>query len=133
MEKKKRSAVVLTIALLAGCCFGSKLVNAATYHDFYGAVYAVTDAESANKKKENTESAFFNYTYSTKPSIKLVSWIENIYGENKSRKASYSSYGSKTMDYKKASERVGYKHHLNVSTQAGVVDTAFLRGTWTPN
>ena len=59
--------------------------------------------------------------------------MENDSGTNTTYKTKFNSYRTVTMDYKKASERVGYKHHLNVSTQAGVVDTAFLRGTWTPN
>lgn len=34
---------------------------------------------------------------------------------------------------RKSKKRKGKYHHLNVSTQGGVVDTAVIAGTWTLN
>lgn len=134
MKAKKRTSILLAAALLMTCCVGSLIVKAATYYNYSGAVYAITDYESANKKKETTGSAYNNYQSSTTKGIKLVSWLENAAGTNCTYKTSYSSYKKVVMDYKdKASDHKNKYHHLNVSTQAGVVDTAVVSGTWTPN
>lgn len=132
---RKKIPLFLAVVLLITCCAGSLIVQAATYHNYSGAVYAVTDYQSKDEIKETTGSAYNNYQSSTTKGIKLVSWVENTAGNNCTYKTSYSSYQKVTMDYKgKASEHKSHKyHHLNVSTQAGEIDTAVVSGTWTPN
>lgn len=134
MIVRKKTPILLAATLLITCCVGSLITQAATYYDYSGAVYAVTDYESSNQKKQTTGSAYNNYKSSTTKGIKLVSWVENTSGTNCTYKTSYSSYKKVVMDYKdKASEHKGKYHHLNVSTQGGVVDTAVIAGSWTPN
>jgi hypothetical protein len=134
MKFRKKAPLLIVAALLITCFAGSLIVQAATYYNYSGAVYAITDYESSNQKKETTGSAYNNYQNSTTKGIKLVSWVENSSGTNCTYKTSYSSYKQVVMDYKdKASEHKGKYHHLNVSTQAGVVDTGVISGTWTPN
>lgn len=135
---KQKAAILLTAALLVTCYVGSLAVQASTYYGYRGAVYAVTDLKypSTTKnepKKENDGPAINRYTNSTVPNIKLSSWVENSWNENCTNKKNYSSYGSVTMTYKNLANCKGCKHHLTVSTQAGVIDTAVISGTWTPN
>lgn len=134
MRIRKKAPLLLAVVLLITCCAGSWIVQAATYYNYSGAVYAIADYESSDQKKNTTGSAYNNYQSSTTKGIKLVSWVENSSGTNCTYKTSYSSYKKVVMDYKdKASDHKGKYHHLNVSTQAGVVDTAVISGTWTPN
>ena len=130
---KQKAAILLTAALLVACYVGSLAVQASTYYGYSGAVYAVTDLKypSTTKKepkKENDGPAINRYT-----NIRLTSWVENSWNENCTKKKNYSSYGNVTMSYKNLANCKGYKHHLTVSTQAGVIDTAVISGTWTPN
>lgn len=134
---KKRGTILLAMALIISCCTGSLAVKAATYDSYFGAVYAITDYESGSRKKQNSGAAYNKYTKSTTKGIKLVSWVEGDDNRNFNctYKVSYHSYNKYAMDYrvKEGKNCKNHYHHLNISTQAGVIDTAVVSGKWTPN
>ena len=131
----KKYCCLLVMLIVLGVV-GSRLVAkaAATYGSYSGAVYAVTDYKSSPEIKKNTNGSAINkYTSSNNSSIRLASWVENTSNENCTKKVYYNTYGTYYMSYKNLGNCSGKKHHLAISTQVGVVDTAVVSGRWTPD
>ncbi|TSB45876.1 hypothetical protein [Alkalicoccobacillus porphyridii] len=128
--KKVIGSVAVIGLLLSGT---GAIAHAATYYAYSATVPVINDYETASKTKATTGSAYNSVTAIQKDR-KLTSWIENTGGSNLTTKVTYSSTGSKTMDFKgNASEVKGKSVRLNISTATSELNTATTSGSWTPN
>ncbi|MGE7625464.1 hypothetical protein ACQKMD_21440 [Viridibacillus sp. NPDC096237] len=105
--------------------------QAATYKGYSTTVPIFNDYESSPLKKATTGSAYNDV--SRIDNDKLVSWVENSSGSNVTSKVSYTSTGTKIMDYSSASTQKGKDLHLNISTSVGTISSVYTKGEWTPN
>lgn len=131
--KKSRKKIVAGVALFGMIMSGLGVAGAATYHGYDVTVPVVNDYESTPRTKQTTGSAYNKVSSIQKDRGSLVSWVENSDGDNITNKETYSSTGTKTMDYESASTHKGKSLHLNISTSTSNLKSTSTVGEWTPN
>ncbi|MEC1179637.1 hypothetical protein P9B03_14145 [Metasolibacillus meyeri] len=132
MKKFKKALTTIAVTGLLLSSLGT-LTKAATYESYSYVVPIFEDSVTSLIKKETTGSAY-NKVSTIQKDRTLVSWVENTSGTNITSKVTYSSTGTKTMDYKaSASEYKGKNVQMSISTSPGTFEKTSTTGEWTPN
>lgn len=93
----------------------------------------INDLESGSISKTSSKTTATN-TVAYIQRGKLVSWVElSSNGANMTPQVTYSTTGTKTMNFYANGITSRAPMNLNISTSATTVQTVDTRGTWTPN
>lgn len=128
--KINKSLVGLTAAVaIALSGYG---VHAAT-GSYSGNVPVVNDLQSTSINKVSSTSYAVN-TVNYIQRGKLVSWVElSLNGTNLTPQVSYTTTGTKIMNFYANGISSRDKMRLNISTSATTLQSVDTKGSWTPN
>ena len=125
---------IFTTAVAVGCIAIMTCVPAmaANYTSYAGTVKKLTDLETSLIMKSTTGSAY-NEVKTLEDGCTLVCWMEDSSETRVSEKVSYSTTGTKTIDYSQASAVKGNYILTNISTAASQLSSVYTAGRATPN
>ena len=129
--KINKSLVGFTTALtIALSGYG---VHAATTGSYSGNVPVINDLQSTSINKTSSNSTALNTVGSIQRGT-LVSWVElSSNGTNLTPQVSYTTTGTKTMNFYVKGVTSRDKMKLNISTSPTTLQSVDTSGTWTPN